>query len=141
VMCDYYHVCCMYYAHCGHGCCPRKVSCWGHDILHVTHPVSKVGEKVLMFCLQSFKLSRQGQKDSGGAPWISHGSQILALQQALHRCADMTPPTACRDLFKRSRANAPCVIFVDELDALGLKRAEGGKSQHQSSHHCVIHST
>ncbi len=32
-----------------------------------------------------------------------------------------------RDLFKRARANAPCVIFVDELDALGLKRAEGGE--------------
>ncbi|GFH25563.1 AAA domain-containing protein, partial [Haematococcus lacustris] len=30
-----------------------------------------------------------------------------------------------RDLFKRARANAPCIIFVDELDALGLKRAEG----------------
>ena len=34
-----------------------------------------------------------------------------------------------RDLFKRARANAPCVIFVDELDALGLKRAEGGESR------------
>ena len=33
-----------------------------------------------------------------------------------------------RDLFKRARANAPCVIFVDELDALGLKRAEGGET-------------
>ncbi len=32
-----------------------------------------------------------------------------------------------RDLFKRARSNAPCVIFVDELDALGLKRAEGGE--------------
>ena len=32
-----------------------------------------------------------------------------------------------RDLFKRARANAPCVIFVDEIDALGLKRAEGGE--------------
>ena len=32
-----------------------------------------------------------------------------------------------RDLFKRARANAPCIIFVDEIDALGLKRAEGGE--------------
>ena len=30
-----------------------------------------------------------------------------------------------RDLFKRARAAAPCVIFVDEVDALGLKRAKG----------------
>ena len=36
-----------------------------------------------------------------------------------------------RDLFKRARANAPCVIFVDELDALGLKRAEGGENRCQ----------
>ena len=32
-----------------------------------------------------------------------------------------------RDLFKRARVSAPCVIFVDELDALGLRRADGGK--------------
>jgi len=30
-----------------------------------------------------------------------------------------------RDLFKRARVSAPCVIFVDELDALGLRRADG----------------
>jgi hypothetical protein len=35
-----------------------------------------------------------------------------------------------RDLFKRARANAPCIIFVDEIDALGLKRAEGGECSH-----------
>ena len=29
-----------------------------------------------------------------------------------------------RDLFKRARVNAPCIIFVDEIDALGIKRAE-----------------
>lgn len=28
-----------------------------------------------------------------------------------------------RDLFKRARVNTPCVIFVDELDALGGKRS------------------
>mmetsp|Transcript_16982 Transcript_16982/g.42620 ORF Transcript_16982/g.42620 Transcript_16982/m.42620 type:complete len:855 (+) Transcript_16982:187-2751(+) len=31
-----------------------------------------------------------------------------------------------RDLFKRARVNAPCIIFVDEIDALGIKRAEAG---------------
>lgn len=28
-----------------------------------------------------------------------------------------------RDLFKRARVNAPCLIFVDEIDAMGGKRA------------------
>jgi len=42
-----------------------------------------------------------------------------------------------RDLFKRARANAPCVIFVDELDALGLKRAEGGERRRQRQMHGV----
>lgn len=32
-----------------------------------------------------------------------------------------------RDLFKRARVNAPCIIFVDEIDALGIKRAEAGE--------------
>jgi ATP-dependent metalloprotease FtsH len=31
-----------------------------------------------------------------------------------------------RDLFKRARLNAPCLIFVDEIDALGTKRAAAG---------------
>ena len=31
-----------------------------------------------------------------------------------------------RDLFKRARVNAPCIIFVDEIDALGIKRATLG---------------
>jgi ATP-dependent metalloprotease FtsH len=31
-----------------------------------------------------------------------------------------------RDLFKRARMNAPCLIFVDEIDALGTRRAAAG---------------
>ena len=29
-----------------------------------------------------------------------------------------------RDLFKRARVNMPCVVFVDELDALGGRRSD-----------------
>lgn len=32
-----------------------------------------------------------------------------------------------RDLFKRARVNAPCIVFVDEVDALGIKRAGAGE--------------
>lgn len=35
-----------------------------------------------------------------------------------------------RDLFKEARAHAPCIIFIDEIDAVGRARGKGGQGGH-----------
>lgn len=37
-------------------------------------------------------------------------------------------PSRVRDLFSQARTNAPCIVFIDEIDAVGRARGRGGFS-------------
>ncbi|KAL5263865.1 hypothetical protein ACHWQZ_G005069 [Mnemiopsis leidyi] len=57
-----------------------------------------------------------------GVPFLSiSGSEFMEMFVGVG-------PNRVREMFKDARAQAPCIVFIDEIDAIGGKRGQGGMS-------------
>ena len=45
--------------------------------------------------------------------------------QILLRCLSASAPRAVRDMFEQAKKQSPCIIFIDEIDAVGRHRGAG----------------
>ncbi|KNC51773.1 uncharacterized protein AMSG_07848 [Thecamonas trahens ATCC 50062] len=65
-----------------------------------------------------------------GKPFLSiSGSEFLEMFAGVG-------PSRVRDLFKQARTEAPCIVFIDEIDAIGRKRGSrkmGGNDERENT--------
>ncbi len=54
-----------------------------------------------------------------GVPFFSSPARTSS------RCSSASAPRRVRDLFEQGKKNAPCIIFIDEIDAVGRHRGAG----------------
>ena len=55
-----------------------------------------------------------------GVPFVSAtGSQFVEMFVGVGA-------SRVRDLFGKAKKNAPCIVFIDEIDAVGRQRGKGG---------------
>ena len=56
----------------------------------------------------------------------SQGAVLLAFPvPTSSKCSSASAPARVRDMFEQAKKNAPCIIFIDEIDAVGRHRGAG----------------
>lgn len=98
------------------------------DFLKDSHRFTKLGAKIPKGALlcgppgTGKTLLAKAVAGEAGVPFFSiSGSDFIEMFVGVG-------PSRVRDLFKEARAEAPCIIFIDEIDAVGRKRGRGGMS-------------
>ncbi len=68
------------------------------------------------------------RQDAAGPGHRRRGRRALLLHLAARtssRCSSGVGASRVRDLFEQGKKNAPCIIFIDEIDAVGRHRGAG----------------
>ncbi|MEZ5767906.1 MAG: ATP-dependent zinc metalloprotease FtsH [Paracoccaceae bacterium] len=99
-------------------------------------------EEIVEFLRNPQKFSRLGGKIPKGALLVGPpgtGKTLLARAIAgeagvpfftisgstSSRCSWASAPARARDMFEQAKKNAPCIVFIDEIDAVGRHRGAG----------------
>ena len=98
------------------------------DFLHDSSRFTKLGAKIPKGALlcgppgTGKTLLAKAVAGEAGVPFFSiSGSDFVEMFVGVG-------PSRVRDLFKEARASAPCIIFIDEIDAVGRQRGGGAMS-------------
>lgn len=99
------------------------------DFLKSPDKYSEMGAKIPKGCLLNGPpgtgktLLARAVAGEAGVPFISvSGSEFVQVFVGVGAAR-------VRDLFRQARENAPCIIFIDEIDAIGRQRGAGGSNE------------